>query len=113
MTANEREKIDKFINDYRISKHKMKILNIKRDYILVRDPKGNTVSIDNKIDELKLIDDTVKANISDVYIQVLDIFGIKLDEAMKMLGLSKSSITKLKCKIRKEFIRVMEIVEAD
>ena len=113
MTANEREKIDKFINDYRLSKHKIKILNIKRNYILVRDPKGNTVSIDNKIDELKLIDDTVKANVNDKYIQVLDIFSVKLDKAMIMLGLSKSSITKVKSKIRKEFIKVMEIVEAD
>jgi hypothetical protein len=59
------------------------------------------------------MDDTVKANISDEYIQALDIFDIKLDEAMIMLNLSKSSITKLKCKIRKEFIKVMEIVEAD
>lgn len=43
----------------------------------------------------------------------LEIFKLDLDEAMELLDLSKSSITKLKAKIREEFIKVAKIIEAD
>ena len=35
-----------------------------------------------------------------------------LDEAMEMLNVSKSTVVKLKAKIREEFIKVLDIVEA-
>ena len=110
MGLAEKKKVDNFINEYRILKYKIKILEIKKDYAIYNNNIKQIKRLDNSINKLKEFDNMVKANIKNEYLELVEIFNISLNEAVEELGISK--VMKLKNNIREEFYKILDTVEA-
>ena len=113
MTANEREKIDKFIKEYLLIDIRIKILKAKIKHSEYNNCKSASIRYNDKINELEKFRGIIQSNVKSEYLENMEIFKMDLDEAMQVLSVSKSTITKLKAKIRNEFIKVIDLVEAD
>ena len=62
--------------------------------------------------ELEQLKGIVESNVKAEYLEKLEIFRINSKEAIKMFGISKNNLFKLKKEIREEFYKVLDIVEA-
>ena len=112
MGLAEKKRVDNFINDYRILKYKIRVLEIKKDYAIYNNNIKQIKRLDNSINKLKEFDNMVKANIKNEYLELVEIFNISLNEAVEELGISKGKVMKLKNNIREEFYKILDTVEA-
>ena len=113
MTVNDRKRIDNIIKEYLLVDIRIKILKAKIKYNEYNNCKSVSIKCNNEINKLEKFRGIIINNVKVDYLEKLEIFKMDLDEAMELLGLSKSSITKLKAKIREEFVKVLKIIEAD
>ena len=113
MRADERKRIDDFIKEYLLIDIRIKILKAKIKYNEYNNCKSVSIKCNNEINKLEKFRGIIINNVKVDYLEKLEIFKMDLDEAMELLDLSKSSITKLKAKIREEFVKVLKIIEAD
>lgn len=113
MRADERKRIDDFIKEYLLIDIRIKILKAKIKYNEYNNCKSVSIRCNNEINKLEKFRGIIINNVKMDYLEKLEIFKMDLDEAMELLDLSKSSITKLKAKIREEFVKVLKIIEAD
>ena len=113
MTVNDRKRIDNFIKEYLLLDIKIKISKAK---IIHAEYNNNILAvskqqkIQQKLQELKT---NIESNIDNKYLEYLKIFKMDTDEAIQELNISKNNLFKLKKEIREEFIKVIDIVEAD
>ena len=113
MTVNDRKRIDNIIKEYLLVDIRIKILKAKIKYNEYNNCKSVSIRYNNEINKLEKFRRIIQSNVKNEYLEKLEIFKLDLDEAMELLDLSKSSITKLKAKIREEFVKVLKIIEAD
>ena len=113
MTVNDRKRIDTIIKEYLLIDIRIKILKAKIKYNEYNNCKSVSIRCNNEINKLEKFRGIIITNVKVDYLEKLEIFKMDLDEAMELLDLSKSSITKLKAKIREEFVKVLKIIEAD
>ena len=113
MTLADRNKIDNIIKEYLLIDIRIKILKAKIKYNEYNNCKSAAIRYNDNISKLEHFRGIIINNVKVDYLEKLEIFKLDLDEAMELLDLSKSSITKLKAKIREEFIKVVKIIEAD
>ena len=113
MTLVERNKIDNIIKEYLLIDTRIKILKAKIRNSNYNNNKSLSIRYNNHISKLEHFRGIIQSNVKNEYLEKLEIFKLDLDEAMELLDLSKSSITKLKAKIREEFVKVLKIIEAD
>ena len=113
MTVNDRKRIDNIIKEYLLVDIRIKILKAKIKYNEYNNCKSVPIRCNNEINKLEKFRGIIINNVKVDYLEKLEIFKMDLDEAMELLDLSKSSITKLKAKIREEFVKVLKIIEAD
>ena len=113
MTLADRNKIDNIIKEYLLIDIRIKILKAKIKYNEYNNCKSVSIRCNNEINKLEKFRGIIINNVKVDYLEKLEIFKLDLDEAMELLDLSKSSITKLKAKIREEFAKVIKIIEAD
>ena len=112
MTLVERNKIDNIIKEYLLLDIRIKILKAKIRHSNYNN-KSSSIKYNDHISKLEHFRGIIINNVKVDYLEKLEIFKMDLDEAMELLDLSKSSITKLKAKIREEFVKVLKIIEAD
>ena len=113
MTVNDRKRIDNIIKEYLLAGIRIKILKAKIKYNEYNNCKSVSIRCNNEINKLEKFRGIIQSNVKSEYLENMEIFKMDLDEAMELLDLSKSSITKLKAKIREEFVKVLKIIEAD
>ena len=115
MTLANRKKIDNIIKEYLLIDTRIKILKAKIRHSNYNNNNNNSAAIryNDNISKLEHFRGIIINNVKVDYLEKLEIFKMDLDEAMELLDLSKSSITKLKAKIREEFAKVVKIIEAD
>ena len=113
MTVNDRKRIDNIIKEYLLAGIRIKILKAKIKYNEYNNCKSVSIRCNNEINKLEKFRGIIQSNVKSEYLENMEIFKMDLDEAMQVLSVSKSTITKLKAKIRNEFIKVIDLVEAD
>ena len=113
MTVNDRKRIDNIIKEYLLIDTRIKILKAKIRHSEYNNNKSASIRYNDCISKLENFRGITINNVKVDYLEKLEIFKLDLDEAMELLDLSKSSITKLKAKIREEFVKVLKIIEAD
>ena len=113
MTLANRKKIDNIIKEYLLIDTRIKILKAKIRHSNYNNNKSAAIKYNDNISKLEHFRGIIINNVKVDYLEKLEIFKLDLDEAMELLDLSKSSITKLKAKIREEFIKVVKIIEAE
>ena len=111
MPLGENTQADYYIKEYLLINTRIKIAEIKIEYAKCIDNKSSISKNQAKIEKLTKFKQIVDDNIEKKYIEKFEIFTMKLPECAKVFRMSTSSITKLKSKIRKEFMRVIEIVK--
>ena len=112
MTLVERNKIDNIIKEYLLLDIRIKILKAKIKYNEYNNCKSVSIRCNNEINKLEKFRGIIQSNVKNEYLEKLEIFKLDMVEASEMLNVSTSTITKLKSKIRNEFIKVIDIVEA-
>ena len=113
MRADERKRIDDFIKEYLLIDIRIKILKAKIKHSEYNNCKSASIRYNDKINELEKFRGIIQSNVKNEYLEKLEIFKMDLEEVMEMLDVSKSTVVKLKAKIRDEFIKVLDIVEAE
>ena len=113
MTLADRNKIDNIIKEYLLIDIRVKILKAKIRHSEYNDCTSASIRYNDKINELEKLRGIIQSNVKVEYLEKLEIFKMDLDEVMEMLDVSKSTVVKLKAKIRDEFIKVLDIVEAE
>ena len=113
MTLAERKRIDDFIKEYLLLDIRIKITKAK---LIHSEYNGNRLKV-NKLEkvlhQLEQLKVEIESNIDNKYLQYIKVFKMDTDEAIQELNISKANLSKLKKEIREEFIKVIEIVEAD
>ena len=113
MTLADRNKIDNIIKEYLLIDIRIKILKAKIKYNEYNNCKSVSIRCNNEINKLEKFRGIIQSNVKNEYLEKLEIFKMDLEEVMEMLDVSKSTVVKLKAKIRDEFIKVLDIVEAE
>ena len=113
MTADERKRIDNIIKEYLLAGIRIKILKAKIKYNEYNNCKSVSIRCNDKVNELEKFRGIIQSHVQNEYLEKLEIFKLDMVEASEMLNVSTSTITKLKSKIRNEFIKVLDIVEAE
>lgn len=113
MALAERKDVDYYIKEYLLINTRIKIAKVKIAHAEYRCDNATIARNRARIEKLNNFKRIVDTNVKNEYVEKFEIFRVSLSEAMEMLTLSKSSITKLKRKIREEFAKVIEIIEAE
>lgn len=108
MVLADKNKVDDFIKEYIIINSKIKIAKAK---IRHAEYENNKFTVDknkkilHKLEQLKGI---VENSVESEYLDKLEIFRVNSKEAIKMFGISKNNLFKLKKEIREEFYKVYQ-----
>ena len=113
MTASDRKRIDNIIKEYLLVDIRIKILKAKIKYNEYNNCKSVSIRYQSEVNKLEKFRGIIQSHVQNEYLEKLEIFKMDIVEAMEMLDVSKSTVVKLKAKIRDEFIKVLDIVEAD
>ena len=113
MTADERKRIDNIIKEYLLVDIRIKILKAKIKYNEYNNCKSVSIRYQSEVNKLEKFRGIIQSHLQNEYLEKLEIFKLDMVEASEMLNVSTSTITKLKSKIRNEFIKVLDIVEAE
>ena len=113
MRADERKRIDDFIKEYLLIDIRIKISKAK---IIHAEYNNNISTVTKQQDifhQLEQLKNNIESNIDNKYLEYIKVFNMDVDEAIQELNINKNNLFKLKKEIREEFIKVIEIVEAD
>ena len=113
MTLAERKRIDNFIKDYLLLDIRIKIAKAKLIHSEYNGNKLKVVKYKNIIKELEQLKATIESNIDNKYLEYIKVFKMDIPEAIQEFNINKNNLFKLKKEIREEFIKVIDIVEAD
>ena len=113
MTLVDRKVIDDFIRKYLLLDTRIKIAKAKIKHAEYNNNSFTVIKQKNILQELEQLKATIECNIDNKYLEYIKVFKMDTDEAMQELNISKNNLFKLKKEIREEFIKVIDIVEAD
>ena len=113
MRADERKRIDDFIKEYLLIDIRIKISKAK----IIHAEYNNNISTVTKqqdiLHQLEQLKVSIESNINNKYLEYVKVFKMDISEAMGEFNINKNNLFKLKKEIREEFIKVIDIVEAD
>ena len=113
MTLVERNKIDNIIKEYLLLDIRIKILKAKIKHYAYNNKIKLLKRHEAILIQLEKLKANIESNIDNKYLEYIKVFKMDTDEAMQELNISKNNLFKLKKEIREEFIKVIDIVEAD
>ena len=113
MTLAGRKRIDNFIKEYLLIDTRIKILKAKITHARYNNKRIEVNKLQKVLHNLEQLKLDIESNIDNKYLEYIKVFKMDTDEAMQELNISKNNLFKLKKEIREEFIKVIDIVEAD
>ena len=113
MTLVERNKIDNIIKEYLLLDIRIKILKAKIKHYAYNNKRIEVNKLQKVLHQVEQLKANIESNINNKYLEYIKVFKMDTDEAMQELNISKNNLFKLKKEIREEFIKVIDIVEAD
>ena len=113
MVLADKNKVDDFIKEYLIINSKIKIAKAKIIHAEYENNKFIVLKNKKILHELEQLKEIVESNVKAEYLEKLEIFRVNSKEAIKMFGISKNNLFKLKKEIREEFYKVLDIAEAE
>ena len=113
MVLADKNKVDDFIKEYIIINSRIKIAKAKIRHAEYENNKFTVEKNKRKLHELEQLKLIVENSVESEYLEKLEIFRINSKEAIKIFGISKNNLFKLKKEIREEFYKVLDIVEAE
>ena len=113
MVLADKSKVDDFIKEYIIINSRIKIEKAKIIHAEYENNKFTVLKNKKILHELEQLKEIVESNVKSEYLNKLEIFRVNSKEAIKMFGISKNNLFKLKKEIREEFYKVLDIVEAE
>ena len=113
MTLVERNKIDNIIKEYLLLDIRIKILKAKITHARYNNKRIEVNKLQKVLHQVEQLKANIESNINNKYLEYIKVFKMDTDEAMQELNISKNNLFKLKKEIREEFIKVIDIVEAD
>ena len=113
MVLADKNKVDDFIKEYIIINSRIKIAKAKIRHAEYQNNKLTVLKNKKILQELERLKEIVESNVKAEYLEKLEIFRVNSKEAIKMFGISKNNLFKLKKEIREEFYKVLDVVEAD
>ena len=113
MTLVERNKIDNIIKEYLLLDIRIKILKAKITHARYNNKRIEVNKLQKVLHQVEQLKTNIESNIDNKYLEYIKVFKMDTDEAMQELNISKNNLFKLKKEIREEFIKVIDIVEAD
>ena len=108
MVLADKSKVDDFIKEYIIINSKIKIAKAKIRHAEYENNKFTVLKNKKILHELESIKSIVDNNISNEHLSKLEIFRVNSKEAIKMFGISKNNLFKLKKEIREEFYKIYQ-----
>ena len=112
MVLADKSKVDDFIKEYIIINSRIKIAKAKIRHAEYENNKFTVLKNKKILHELEQLKKIVESNVKSEYLNKLEIFRVNSKEAIKMFGISKNNLFKLKKEIREEFYKIIDIVEA-
>ena len=113
MTLVERNKIDNIIKEYLLLDIRIKILKAKIKHYAYNNKIKLLKRHENILIQLEQLKANIESNIDNKYLEYVRVFKMDISEAIQEFNISKNNLFKLKKEIREEFIKVIDIVEAD
>ena len=113
MTLVERNKIDNIIKEYLLLDIRIKILKAKITHARYNNKRIEVNKLQKVLHQVEQLKANIESMIDNKYLEYIKVFNMDTDEAMQELNISKNNLFKLKKEIREEFIKVIDIVEAD
>ena len=113
MTLVERNKIDNIIKEYLLLDIRIKILKAKITHARYNNKRIEVNKLKKVLHQVEQLKANIESIIDNKYLEYIKVFNMDTDEAMQELNISKNNLFKLKKEIREEFIKVIDIVEAD
>ena len=113
MTLVERNKIDNIIKQYLLLDIRIKILKAKIKHYAYNNKIKLLKRHENILIQLEQLKTNIESNIDNKYLEYIKVFKMDTDEAMQEFNINKNNLFKLKKDIRNEFIKVIDIVEAE
>ena len=113
MTLVERNKIDNIIKEYLLLDIRIKILKAKITHARNNNKRIEVNKLQKVLHQVEQLKANIESNINNKYLEYIKVFKMDTDEAMQELNISKNNLFKLKKEIREEFIKIIDIVEAD
>ena len=113
MVLADKNKVDDFIKEYIIINSRIKIAKAKIRHHKYNNNINSVVKYENILRELEQLKEIVENSVESEYLEKLEIFRVNSKEAIKMFGISKNNLFKLKKEIREEFYKVLDVVEAE
>ena len=113
MTLADRNKIDNIIKEYLLIDIRIKILKAKIKYNEYNNCKSVSIRCNNEINKLEKFRGIIQSNVKNEYLENLEIFKMDIDDAIQEFNINRNNLFKLKKEIREEFIKVLDIVEAE
>ena len=113
MTANERKRIDNIIKEYLLVDIRIKISKAK---MIHAEYNNNVLTVNKQQDvlhQLEQLKTNIESNIDNKYLEYIKVFKMDISEAIQEFNINKNNLFKLKKDIRNEFIKVIDIVEAE
>ena len=113
MTVNDRKRIDNIIKEYLLAGIRIKILKAKITHARYNNKRIEVNKLKKVLHQVEQLKANIESMIDNKYLEYIKVFNMDTDEAMQELNISKNNLFKLKKEIREEFIKVIDIVEAD
>ena len=113
MTLVERNKIDNIIKEYLLLDIRIKIVKAKIKHYAYNNKIKLLKRHENILIQLEQLKANIESNIDNKYLEYVRVFKMDISEAIQEFNISKNNLFKLKKEIREEFIKVIDIVEAD
>ena len=108
MVLADKSKVDDFIKEYIIINSKIKIAKAKIRHAEYQNNKLTVEKNKRKLHELEQLKLIVENSVESKYLEKLEIFRVNSKEAIKMFGISRNNLFKLKKEIREEFYKVYQ-----
>ena len=113
MTLVERNKIDNIIKEYLLLDIRIKILKAKITHARYNNKRIEVNKLQKVLHQVEQLKTNIESNIDNKYLEYIKVFNMDVVEAMQEFNINKNNLFKLKKEIREEFIKVIDIVEAD
>ena len=113
MTLVERNKIDNIIKEYLLLDIRIKILKAKITHARYNNKRIEVNKLQKVLHQVEQLKTNIESNIDNKYLEYVKVFKMDIEEAIQEFNINKNNLFKLKKDIRNEFIKVIDIVEAE